>query len=130
MNRIATVALAGAILLTTAGAASAFGHKGPVPSDLGFLALLQWEVEHFVEHLGMTYQAVQLSVVSPALGWAMLADQTLCANASYAAHLFSTAWSSLAAFACTIAAGAAGIVWLTRKMTRAILGAAARPLAA
>jgi hypothetical protein len=130
MKKIATFALVASAILLTTGAASAFGHKGPAPSDLGLLAFLQWEIEHFVEHLGMTYQAIQLAVASPALGWALLADQTLCANASYVAHLFATAWGSLATFAFTIAAGAAAVVWLARKMSRAVLGVAARPLAA
>ena len=99
MRRFATSAfIASALLLVTAGVASASSH-GAMPAGLSFLQVMQWELEHFGLHLQMIYQAIQTMFVSPSLGWDMLSDQSLCADqGNLTSHLFDTALHALMTF--------------------------------
>lgn len=112
MKRLATACL---FLLAGIGVAHASGHL-PMSPSLSFSQMLLWEVQHFVTHMSMTYQAIELMFVSPSLGWAMLGDQTLCANtAHFTAHLFDTALHSLMTFVLAITVAAAFAAWCVLK---------------
>jgi len=90
--------IAGALMLATTVAASASSH-GAMPAGLNFVQKANWEIEHYVIHMTLTYQAIQAGISSPKLGWFLLNAQTLCARqGDLTSHLFDTAEHALGTF--------------------------------
>lgn len=125
-----TTLIAGVVLIATAGIASASSHGG-APVGTSLVGMMLFEIEHFVIHTQLTFQALLLCLVSPSLGWAMLGDQTLCASVTpLVGLLFGSAWGALATFALTVIVATLFLAWLARKAYTALLRQHAVPIAA
>ncbi|MBP7805126.1 MAG: hypothetical protein KA052_02835 [Candidatus Pacebacteria bacterium] len=108
--------LAGVLLLSQASIAYASSH-GAAPAELSFIGMVLWEIEHFMIHMNLTWQALLMVPSSPQFGWALLGDQTLCASMSpLVGVLFGSAWSALATFALTILAMLSIMIWAVLRI--------------
>lgn len=103
MRRFVTaVCVAGAMLLVSVPAAFASSH-GAMPAGLSLWDQASWEVQHYLIHMQMTFEAIRAWFVSPELGWALLNDQTLCATQGHLTeHLFDTGMHALVSFFSTL----------------------------
>lgn len=107
--------LVGAVLFVSTGVASASSH-GAMPAGLSVIEMLNWEFQHFMLHMSLTYQALQLMSASPSLGWAMLSDQTLCAAISpLVSVLFGSAGAAAVTFVTVLFTLAASFLWLVMR---------------
>lgn len=118
--------LVGVMFLSSVGVASATSHGG-APASMSLVAMLMFEIEHFIIHMGLTMQALLLCILSPSYGWTMLGDQTLCASVTpLVGLLFGSAAGALATFVLTIVAAALLFVWLVEKAWFALLRVSSR----
>ncbi len=108
--------LTAVFLLAGVGIASASSH-GAMPYGASFADLVVWELQHFALHLTLTLQAIQVMFVSPALGWAMLGDQAMCAGLGFVtAFLFKSAPLALLTFMVSVAAAAFAVLALVLRV--------------
>lgn len=131
MRRFGTAALlAGAVLLASAGIAQASSH-GAMPSNLGFVDAVLWEFQHFGMHMSMTFQAIQVWVVSPEAGWSLLDGQALCADqGQLTGHLFDTGMHALLSFATVALLGTWIGIEVAARIMAFVAGLMRRPVPA
>jgi hypothetical protein len=103
MRNLATAALAALVITgVTVSAAFASSH-GAMPSGLSLWDQMVWEVEHYVLHMQLTFEAIRTWLVFPQLGWDLLNSQTLCAEQGrMTEHLFDTGMHALETFFSTV----------------------------
>ncbi len=121
MRRFVNAAfVVGAMLLTTATAALASSHRA-MPAGMSFGDQIAWEIQHYLIHMQLTFEAIRIWLVSPELGWALLGDQTICATLSpLVGVLFSSALGALVTFVATIVFGVMLFAWLALQLWRII----------
>jgi len=102
--------VAGVVMFLQIGLVSAGGHNAP--AELSFIGMVLWEVEHFMIHMGLTWQALATMPTSMQFGLALLEDQATCASMSpVVGMLFSSAWSALLVFLATVSGFLWAILW-------------------
>jgi hypothetical protein len=103
MRKLATATLVAlAVAGATVSAAFASSH-GAMPAGLSLWDQMVWEVEHYVFHMYLTFEAILAWFVSPQLGWDLLNSQTLCAEQGrMTEHLFDTGMHALETFSSTV----------------------------
>lgn len=125
MRHLRLAAVVAATLFVGMEAAQATSHVRDPIADAGLIGAVLYEFEHFVMHLKFTLHALMLCFVSPELGVAMLADQTLCATVTpLTGFLFGGALMSVVTFLVTIALVAFVAMLLVSVLYRALHRAA------
>lgn len=91
------------------------------PADLSFIGATLWEIEHFVIHMGLTFEALVVMFSSPQFGWALLGEQIICATVSpIVGMLFGSALGSVLTFLVTIVLIGLFVVWFVTMLKSAL----------
>ncbi len=105
-------------------------HAGVQPTD--FLGLMAYEFEHFLMHMGMVANALSALGTSPAMVFALLQDQSVCASLSpVVGLLFRTPVFALLTFALAFGGLSFIVFTMAHRATRryGYLGLACRKFA-
>jgi hypothetical protein len=105
MKRIRFATAVALLALAATPVFASFHPGGELPQGSGLLAIVWSEIVHYVIHMGIAANALSVLPSNPAMTWAMLQDQSVCATATQlTAFLFGNGpLAALITFVVTIA---------------------------